>query len=64
LSYRAPTTRAGALPVVGDECGVVFHDRHVVRGGVAWLRARLEAVRGRDVRFVRELGECLVRGGT
>jgi hypothetical protein len=46
LSYRAPTTREGVLPVVGDECGVVFHDRHVVLGGVAWLRARLAALRG------------------
>ena len=62
LSYRAPTTRAGALPVVGDECGVVFHDRNVVLGGVAWLRARLGAVRGREVRLVRELGEHLAGG--
>ncbi len=62
LSYRAPTARAGTLPVVGDECGLVFHDRDVVLGGVAWLRARLKAVRGREVCFVRELGERLVTG--
>jgi peptidoglycan/xylan/chitin deacetylase (PgdA/CDA1 family) len=62
LSYRAPTTRDGILPVVGDECGVVFHDRDVVLGGVASLRARLEAIRGREILFVRELGERLVRG--
>jgi len=48
--------------VVGDECGVVFHDRNVVLGGVAWLRARLGAVRGREVRLVRELGEHLAGG--
>lgn len=62
LSYRAPTTRAGTLPVIGDECGVVFHDRDIVLGGVEWLRARLEEVRGREIRFVRELGERLVAG--
>ena len=62
LSYRAATTRAGILPIVGDDAGVVFHDRDVVLGGVSWLRARLEAVRGREVVFVRELGERLAAG--
>jgi hypothetical protein len=33
-----------------------------VLGGVAWLRARLDAVRGREVLFIRELGERLVGG--
>jgi len=59
LSYRAPTSRDGVLPVVGDECGLVFHDRDVVLGGVTWLKARLAEVRDRKVLFVRELGERL-----
>ena len=62
LSYRAPTSRDGVLPVVGNECGLVFHDRDVVLGGLLWLRARLAEVRGREVRFVRELGERLAIG--
>jgi len=62
LSYGAPTSRSGVLPVVGNECGVVFHDRDVVLGGLPWLRARLDEVRGREVRFVRELGERLAQG--
>jgi hypothetical protein len=48
--------------VVGNECGVVFHDRDVVLGGLPWLRARLDEVRGREVRFVRELGARLAQG--
>lgn len=60
LSYGAPTTRGGILPVVGDECGLVFHDRDIVLDGVAWLRARLDALRGREILLVRELGERLV----
>ena len=51
-----------ARNLVGNECGVVFHDRDVVLGGLPWLRARLDEVRGREVRFVRELGERLVSG--
>jgi peptidoglycan/xylan/chitin deacetylase (PgdA/CDA1 family) len=62
LSYRAATTRDGILPVVGDDAGVVFHDRDLVLGGAPWLRARLEAVRGREIVFVRELGERLANG--
>ena len=62
LSYHALTSRDGILPVVGDECGVTFHDRDVVLGGVAWLRTRLAEVRDREVLLVRELGEQLVRG--
>ncbi len=62
LSYRAPTTRDGVLPVVGDDCGVVFHDRDVVLGGVAWLHARLAALGAHEIRFVRELGERLLEG--
>ena len=61
LSYGAPTSRDGILPIVGNECGVVFHDRDVVLEGLGWLRARLAEVRGREVRFVRELGERLAR---
>ena len=61
LSYRAPTTLDGVLPVVGDDRGIVFHDRNVVRGGVAWFRTRLTELRGREVLLVRELGERLVR---
>jgi len=60
LSYRAPTSRDGILPVVGDECGVVFHDRDVVLGGVGWLRTRLAEVRGREILFVREMGGRLL----
>lgn len=62
LSCRAPSTRAGILPVIGDDQGWTFHDRDVVRGGVGWLRSRLQALRGREVCFVRELGERLVNG--
>jgi len=62
LSYQAPTSRDGVLPVVGNECGLVFHDRDVVLGGPGWLRARLAEIRGREVRFVRELGERLASG--
>jgi len=62
LSYGRATSREGTLPVVGDECGVVFHDRDLVLGGVAWLRARLGALRGREVCFVRELGARLLSG--
>jgi hypothetical protein len=59
LSYRAATSRDGPLPVIGDDCGVVFHDRDIVHRGVAWLRARLAAVHGREILSVRELGERL-----
>lgn len=62
LSCRAPTTRDGILPIVGDDRGWTFHDRDVVLGSVGWLRSRLEALRGREVLFVRELGERLVNG--
>ncbi len=62
LSYGAPTSRRGVLPVVGNECGLVFHDRDVVLGGLPWLRARLAEVRGREVLFVRDLGERLAIG--
>jgi hypothetical protein len=48
--------------VVGNECGLVFHDRDVVLGGLPWLRARLAEVRGRETLFVREMGERLARG--
>jgi hypothetical protein len=62
LSYGAPTSRDGVLPVVGNECGLVFHDRDVVLGGLPWLRSRLAEVRGCAVLFVREMGERLARG--
>lgn len=61
LSYRAPTTLDGVLPIIGDDHGVVFHDRDVVLGRIGWLRARLEALRGREILLVRELGERLLR---
>jgi peptidoglycan/xylan/chitin deacetylase (PgdA/CDA1 family) len=61
LSYRAPTTLGGVLPVIGDDRGVVFHDRDVMLGGMAWLRARLEGSRHREVLLVRELGERLMQ---
>lgn len=60
LSYRAPSGTRGVLPIVGDECGVVFHDRELVLQGVGWLRAALDTLGGRPVLFVRELGERLL----
>lgn len=60
LSYRAPSRTDGVLPVVGDECGVAFHDRDVVLHGVGWLHRALDRLRGRPVLFVRELGERLL----
>lgn len=62
LSYRTPTSRDGVLPIVGNDCGLVFHDRDIVLGGLGWLRTRLAEIRGREVLFVRELGERLAKG--
>ncbi len=68
LSYRAPTSRAGTLPVVGDEFlpdafyKRGLHDRDIVLGGVGSLRRELEALRGREILFVREIGERLLAG--
>lgn len=62
LSYRAPTTPTGVLPVVGDESGVVFHDREIVLGGVRWLRSRLASLAGRELLLVRDLGARLLGG--
>ena len=59
-SFRAPTSLDGPLPVIGDDRGVVFHDREVARQGPRWLRGVLSARRGVEVLQVKELGARLL----
>ena len=60
-SFRATTALDGPLTVIGDERGVVFHDRDVVRRGARWLRETLAAHGDAEILQVKELGERLLR---
>ena len=63
VSCNTPRRLHGQMAIVGDEQVLPFHDREIVLNGVDWLQQRLEANRDKQLCFVRELGEELLRHG-
>ncbi|MEX2160723.1 MAG: polysaccharide deacetylase family protein [Anaerolineales bacterium] len=61
VSCDAPAKPGGVPRVLGNEHTIAFHDRDIVLHGIKWLEEQLEAHRGEDFSFVRELGTEMVK---